>query len=63
MQTKNQLLRELEKDRAHAGQYHGSKPFRYRSSEAIDRHNRMVRKCEQAGEITNEEANRLAIRY
>jgi hypothetical protein len=61
--THSELICELEADRTDAMQLHGTGHFQSRSSEAIGRHNRMVRRCKDAGEITEHESDRLATRY
>lgn len=61
--SKEQLIEELEEDRDRANTYYGTKPFRYRSSEAMDRHNRTIKKLVEAGEITSQKADRLRCKY
>lgn len=60
--TRSQLIEELEESRAEAARYYGDGHFRYRSSEAMDNHNRDVRHLEKNGHLTAQESERLIAR-
>lgn len=61
--THDQLLARLTADREEAAAFRGDGPQRWRSSTDIDRHNRTIRRLQEAGEITDSEAARLRITY
>lgn len=60
---RREVLDDLHQSREEALTWHGSGHFRWRSSEAITRHNRRVRYHESAGTISSAEAVRLRIPF